>query len=39
MNLTLIDFKIEVGYDCDLLVLTPDNKIDTVIIEGEKCNN
>ena len=31
--------KIEVGYDCDLLVLTPDNKIDTVIIEGEKFNN
>ena len=31
--------KIEVGYDCDLLILTPDNRIDTVIIEGEKFNN
>lgn len=27
--------KIEVGYDCDLIILNPDNTINTTIIEGE----
>lgn len=31
--------KIQVGYDCDLLILNPDGTIRTVIIEGERFKN